>query len=231
MFIGRDYQTKNDFSEKLAAEADDEVRAILDYNYKRARKLLNDNVSLLNEMAALLLDKETINKDEVDMLMQGKSAKEISEFMEKRDKEQREKEAQIRKAQAEEQRKLMLEKKLQEGEKLLANGIITQEEFDAIKKAYMEEPNPENKQENVEEELNKGLEIVIPEKRQETKSDDINNNKELEIKDLTLDGTQETKTTEEKTKTKKKLSDKLKVTKQDKTDKQNKENKTDKKGE
>ena len=231
VFIGRDYQTKNDFSEKLAAEADDEVRAILDYNYKRARKLLNDNVSLLNEMAALLLDKETINKDEVDMLMQGKSAKEISEFMEKRDKEQREKEAQIRKAQAEEQRKLMLEKKLQEGEKLLANGIITQEEFDAIKKAYMEEPKPENKQENVEEELNKGLEIVIPEKSQETKSDDINNNKELEVKDLMLDGTQETKTTEEKTKTKKKLSDKLKVTKQDKTDKQNKENKTDKKGE
>ena len=82
----------------------------------------------------------------------------------------------------------------------------------------------------VKKHLNKGLEIVIPEKSQETKSDDINN-KELEVKDLTLDGTQETKTTEEKTKTKKKLSDKLKVTKQDKTDKQNKENKTDKKGE
>ena len=138
VFIGRDYQTKNDFSEKLASEADDEVRAILDYNYKRAKKLLSDNVDLLNEMAKLLLERETINKDEVDMLAEGKSADEIAKIMEERDRAQREKEEKFRKEQAELQRRAMYEKKLEEGERLFKSGVITEEELNTIKKAYQD---------------------------------------------------------------------------------------------
>lgn len=136
VFIGRDYQTKNDFSEKLAAEADDEIREILDSNYKRAKKILNENVNLMHEMVKLLLDRETINKAEVDMLMEGKSAEEISAIMEARDKEQREKEKQLRQAMIEQEKIDSYERKIKEGEKLLANGIITQKEFDAIKAEY-----------------------------------------------------------------------------------------------
>ena len=138
VFIGRDYQTKNDFSEKLASEADDEVRAILDYNYKRAKKLLSDNIDLLNEMAKLLLERETINKDEVDMLAEGKSADEIAKIMEERDRAQREKEEKFRKEQAELQRRAMYEKKLEEGERLFKSGVITEEELNTIKKAYQD---------------------------------------------------------------------------------------------
>ncbi len=155
IFIGRDYQTKNDFSEKLAAEADDEVRGILDFNYKRAKKVLNDNISLLNEMAKLLLDKETINKEEIDMLLDGKKAEEISEFMEQKEKEQKEKELKIRKEQEEKHKKDLFEKKLLEGEKLLASGIITQEEFDAIKQTYFKEEKPTEDLQNIQN----GLEI------------------------------------------------------------------------
>ncbi len=138
VFIGRDYQTKNDFSEKLAAEADDEVRAILDYNYKRAKKLLTENVKLLDEMAKLLLDKETINKDEVDMLVEGKLAEEISKIMEERERKQHEKEEKFRKEQAEKERLAILERKLAEGKKLLESGVITQEDYNAIEKVYQE---------------------------------------------------------------------------------------------
>ena len=146
LFIGRDYQTKNAFSEKLAAEADDEVRAILDYNYKRAKKLLSDNKTLLDEMATLLLDKETINKEEVDMLIEGKSAQEISAFMEERDRKQREKEEKLRKEKAEQERRELLERKLMEGKKLLESGIITEEDYKAIEKLYNENINGQTEQ-------------------------------------------------------------------------------------
>ena len=138
IFIGRDYQTKNDFSEKLAAEADDEVRAIIDYNYKRAKKLLADNQDLLNEMATLLLDKETINKEEIDMLIEGKKASEISAIMDEKAKEQKEKEEKLWKERAEQEKLQALENKIIEGEKLYAGGIITKEELESIKKIYEE---------------------------------------------------------------------------------------------
>lgn len=136
VFIGRDYQQKRDFSEKLAAEADDEIREILEYNFKRAKKLLSDNTKLLKEMAELLLEKETINKEEIDMLMEGKSAKEIAAYMAKREKLQKEKEDKIRAEQAKQAKLAIYEAKVSEGQKLLAEGIITETEYQAIMKAY-----------------------------------------------------------------------------------------------
>lgn len=138
LFIGRDYQTKNDFSEKLAAEADDEVREIIDFNYKRATKILSDNMNFMHEMAKLLLDQETINKEEVDLLAEGKTAEEVAAGMKERQRVQREKEAELKKQQQIEERRKIIEAKLKEGEKLLANGIITQAEFDSIKKGCMD---------------------------------------------------------------------------------------------
>ena len=163
IFIGRDYQTKNDFSEKLASEADDEVRAILDYNYKRAKKLLSDNIDLLNEMAKLLLERETINKDEVDMLAEGKSADEIAKIMEERDRAQREKEEKFRKEQAELQRRAMYEKKLEEGERLFKSGVITEEELNTIKKAYQESlsDKTENGENNVNIVISQGKSLEV----------------------------------------------------------------------
>ena len=163
VFIGRDYQTKNDFSEKLASEADDEVSAILDYNYKRAKKLLSDNVDLLNEMAKLLLERETINKDEVDMLAEGKSADEIAKIMEERDRAQREKEEKFRKEQAELQRRAMYEKKLEEGERLFKSGVITEEELNTIKKAYQDSlsDKTENGENNVNIVISQGKSLEV----------------------------------------------------------------------
>ncbi len=136
IFVGRDYQTKNDFSEKLASEADDEVREILQENYSRAKKILKDNKDLLEEMAKLLLERETIYKEEVDMIMAGKKTEEIVKYMEKREKEQKAKEEKIKESRLQTQKLEEYAKKVQEGKKLLDNGIINKDEYALIIKEY-----------------------------------------------------------------------------------------------
>ncbi len=151
VFIGRDYQTKAEFSEKLAAQADDEMRDILDYNYKRAKKILLDNRKLLDEMAALLLSHETINKDEVDLLVEGKTAEEVAKIMDEKEKEQRKREEEYKKQLEKERKAKAIEEKIKEGQRLLENGIITQEEYDNIKKTYLGIEKPKQTQQKVEE--------------------------------------------------------------------------------
>ena len=89
-------------------------------------------------MSALLLERETINKEEVDMLIEGKKAGEIAKLMEEREKERREKELKIKEENAEREKIENYKRKVKEGERLLASGIISQKEYDAIKKEYEE---------------------------------------------------------------------------------------------
>ena len=138
VFIGRDYQTKNDFSEKLAAVADDEMMAILNKNYKRAKEILTEKVEILHEMAKLLLVRETIYKEEVDMIMAGKKTEEIVKTMEKKEKEQKLKEQKMREDKAKYERLAQYEKKIAEGENFVKLGVITEEELNAVKKEYLD---------------------------------------------------------------------------------------------
>ncbi len=173
VFIGRDYQTRNDFSEKLAAEADDEVRQILDYNYKRAKKMLADNIDLLHEMSKLLLEEETINKDEIDMLMEGKKTEEIVEEIKIRNAQQKEKEEKLKQQKSLLDRKATLENKIREGEKLVEGGVLTAEELDKIKNSYNQLLAEIENQEKSQEEpiivtIKQGIELP----KEETKPND-----------------------------------------------------------
>ncbi len=204
LFIGRDYQTKNSFSEKLASEADDEIRAIIDYNYKRAKKILADNIDLLNEMANLLLDKETINKEEVDMLIEGKSAKEVASFMEKKEKERIEREKKFKEEQQQEAKKVALEQKLKEGEKLYQAGIITKEEFDSIKKAYQDksqQKNEENQKDSTITLIPQGKDVLSDEKSKEENTKKEEDSKEEKEKTSIVKKTTKNKSAEKKKKT------------------------------
>lgn len=138
IFVGRDYQMKNDFSEKLAAQADEEVKEILAQNYARAKKILSANRDKLDEMTRLLLERETIYTDEVNMIMEGKSAEEIVKVMEKKEKAQKEKERKIRQKQLAQKILDDYRIKVEEGKKLMENGIITMEEYAGIVKEYEE---------------------------------------------------------------------------------------------
>ena len=87
MFIGRDMATHNQYSEETAKMIDDEVRLIISTQLERARKLLSENRSILDNMARVLIERETIYTDEVEMLMEGKSYAEVMEYMDKNDED------------------------------------------------------------------------------------------------------------------------------------------------
>lgn len=170
VFIGRDYQTKNDFSEKLAGMADDEIMSILNANYKRAKEVLEENIEYLHEMAKLLLARETIYKEEVDMILAGKKTEEIVKLMEKKDKERKAKEDKF-KTQRDKVSKLEnYRKKIAEGENLVKLGVISQEELDLVKADYealeksLNEPaeakTEETDQTKTEKEVDKSVEKV-----------------------------------------------------------------------
>jgi len=86
MFIGRDMATHNSYSEETAKLIDDEVREIVSTQHERARKLLSENRSILDNMARVLIERETIYADEVDMLLEGKDYAEVMEYMDNHDR-------------------------------------------------------------------------------------------------------------------------------------------------
>ena len=83
VFIGRDMASHVNYSEETAAIIDEEIRLIIDNGLQKARKLLAKNKALLDTMARLLVERETIFTEEVDMIMDGKTVEEIIEFMDK----------------------------------------------------------------------------------------------------------------------------------------------------
>ena len=82
VFIGKDMATQNSYSEETAMMIDEEVRDIVSTQHERARKLLSENRSILDNMARVLIEKETIYTEEVDLLMEGKSYQEVLAYME-----------------------------------------------------------------------------------------------------------------------------------------------------
>ena len=70
VFLARDMsqQTRN-YSDELAALVDDEIREQLHSAYERAFAILQQNLSKLHGLAALLIEKETVGKAEFDAFM------------------------------------------------------------------------------------------------------------------------------------------------------------------
>ena len=86
IFLGRDYQTKAEYSEETAKAIDDEIRSIVHNSYKKAVELLTANKHLLETMARVLIERETIYTDEVKLIMEGKTHQEIFDYMDAKEK-------------------------------------------------------------------------------------------------------------------------------------------------
>jgi len=69
MFLGRDMSSTRDFSEDTAATIDVEVSELVDIAYKRATKVLSDNRTVLDEMAQMLIERETIDTEDIQDLL------------------------------------------------------------------------------------------------------------------------------------------------------------------
>ncbi|MBQ3119048.1 MAG: ATP-dependent zinc metalloprotease FtsH [Clostridia bacterium] len=64
VFLGMSYSSGREYSEKLAAEIDTEVKSIIDNAYERCTKILTDNIAKLHNVAQALFEKEKINGEE-----------------------------------------------------------------------------------------------------------------------------------------------------------------------
>ena len=69
MFLGRDIAAERDFSEDTAATIDEEVSELVDVAYKRATKVLVSNRSVLDELADMLVDLETVDAEQLQELL------------------------------------------------------------------------------------------------------------------------------------------------------------------
>ncbi len=69
MFLGRDISAERDFSEDTAATIDSEVSILVEIAYKRAKKALNENRQVLEELTAMLMETETVDSLEFQELL------------------------------------------------------------------------------------------------------------------------------------------------------------------
>ena len=134
IFVGRDYQSKNNYSETTAAQIDAEVKAILDYNYKRAKDIVSKNGNIVKQMAELLLKQNTIYKEEVDMLMSGKSNEEISLIMEEHAKARKKEEDKVKLQREQDEKISAIETRLKTAEMYLKQGIISKNDYELVLK-------------------------------------------------------------------------------------------------
>jgi cell division protease FtsH len=69
MFLGRDIAAERDFSEETAATIDDEVRNLVEQAYRRAKAVLSENRHVLDQLADMLVEKETVDAEELQELL------------------------------------------------------------------------------------------------------------------------------------------------------------------
>ena len=69
MFLGRDIMSERDFSEETAAAIDEEVRKLVDVAYTRAKEVLVKNRHVLDQLAQMLVDKETVDAEELQEIL------------------------------------------------------------------------------------------------------------------------------------------------------------------
>jgi len=70
IFLGREIAQHRDYSEKTAVEIDEEVKRMVMESYERAKTLIKDNFKALTALAEALLDKETLDGQEIDTVIQ-----------------------------------------------------------------------------------------------------------------------------------------------------------------
>jgi cell division protease FtsH len=70
MFLGRDIAAERDFSEETAATIDDEVGILVADAYRRAKQLLIDNRHVLDRIAKDLIDRETVDAEELQQILE-----------------------------------------------------------------------------------------------------------------------------------------------------------------
>jgi cell division protease FtsH len=71
LFLGRELQHRREVSEQTAQLVDAEVKRVIHHAYERAKSTLQQNRELLEQVATALLDRETLTREDIEVLMRG----------------------------------------------------------------------------------------------------------------------------------------------------------------
>jgi cell division protease FtsH len=70
-FLGREMSAEPDYSEEIAREIDDEIRRVIEEAHSLARKVLQEHMEDLHRISGILIERETIDKDQFVRLLEG----------------------------------------------------------------------------------------------------------------------------------------------------------------
>jgi cell division protease FtsH len=76
-FLGRDMGAEPDYSEEIAREIDDEIRRVIEEAHERALSVLREHMDDLHQISKLLIERETIDKDQFERLLAGETAESV----------------------------------------------------------------------------------------------------------------------------------------------------------
>ncbi len=76
VFLGRSVTQHKNVSDETAHIIDEEIRSVIDSNYERTEQILKDNLDKLHNMTDALMTYETIDRDQIDDIMAGKTPRE-----------------------------------------------------------------------------------------------------------------------------------------------------------
>jgi cell division protease FtsH len=72
-FLGREMGAEPDYSEEIAREIDDEIRRVIETAHASARKVLEEHLDELHRISTILIERETIDKDQFERLLAGET--------------------------------------------------------------------------------------------------------------------------------------------------------------
>ena len=107
VFLGRDLNNSKNYSEKIAAEIDDEVRAIIESAYEECKKILTEHIDKLHLIAGYLLKTEFMDGDQFKAAMENDlTFDEIDEILKEKERKSQEENEAKKRAEEEEHRKV-----------------------------------------------------------------------------------------------------------------------------
>ena len=151
IFVGRDYQKQVPYSDELANKIDEEVKNIIDKAHKQAHEILSSRRDIIEKVRDILLEKETIYKEEFEMLYTGASVEDVKNAIDKKEEEKRAIQEKAKKEAIEEHKTRDIQQRVETAEALVKAGVISKEDFENIKKEAEKEfaeLNKEKTQEN-----------------------------------------------------------------------------------
>ncbi len=76
-FLGRDMGSEPDYSDEIAKEIDDEIRRTIEEGHQSAHRVLRAHMDELHQLSAILIERETIDKDQFERLLAGEAEESV----------------------------------------------------------------------------------------------------------------------------------------------------------